>query len=101
MEVTAAYAVALINESQLAPFPDHAATLEDPANGACLESPGPDVTAVYAADTAKLLGAVRVPSDFGVTVKVDEAAKRLVLSGGGCEGYVALNGSMRFTAAKP
>jgi len=95
------YAVAFIDESQLEPFPDRAGPLEDPENGACLESPGPDVTAVYAADTAKLLAAVRVPADFGVTVKVDEARKRLTLSGGDCEGYVPLNGSMRFMAAKP
>ena len=95
------YAVALIDESQLEPFPDRAGPFEDPEKGACLESPGPDVTAVYAAHTAKLLAAVRIPRDFGVTVKVDEAAKRLTLSGGGCEGYLALDGSMRFTAAKP
>jgi hypothetical protein len=97
----APYTVAFIDESQLEPFPDRAVPLEDPENGACLESPGPDVTAVYAADTAKLLAAVRVPYDFGVTVRVDESAKRLTLSGGGCDGYVPLNGSMRFARNEP
>jgi hypothetical protein len=95
------YAVAFLDESQLEAFPDRAVPLEEPERGACLESPGPEVTAVYAANTAKLLAAVRVPQGFGVTVHVDEGAKRLTLSGGGCEGYVPLDGSMRFATSPP
>jgi hypothetical protein len=64
--------------------------------GVCLEAPGPTTTALFSTATGKLLGAVSVPPGFDVELRIDDDARRLALSGGGCDGHVPLDGTMRF-----
>ena len=55
-------------------------------------------TATFDLKTAKLLAQVSVAHGHPVEVRLDDAARRLVLSGGGCDGYLPLDGSTRFIA---
>jgi len=55
-------------------------------------------TAIFDLKTAKLLAQVSVAQGHPVEVRLDAAAGRLVLSGGGCDGYLPLDGFMRFIA---
>lgn len=92
-----AYAIATLEDDEVTPFPGRPVPQEG-GEGACLRGPGSTTTAVFALGTAELRGTVTVVAGHPVDVRVDEAAKRIVLSGGGCDGFVALDGKNRLVA---
>jgi hypothetical protein len=70
----------------------------DPANGACGQSAKQSVTGVFELNTAKPLAVIAQIERYPVTIALDVASKRLTLTGSRCDGYLALDGAMRWTA---
>jgi hypothetical protein len=68
----------------------------DPEKGRCLEPIATSVKSVWNRKTGALLAAVETPEGEAVTITVHADEKRLTLSGSDCEGYVPLDGSMRW-----
>jgi len=71
----------------------------DPENGLCWEAPETRTHTFYDVKSAKVLASVRVVDDFPVEVTLDAAARKVRLSGGGCDGSVPLDGSNRWVGA--
>ena len=67
----------------------------DPENGLCWDTPEVRTIAVFASASTKALAAVTLVEGFDVDVKLDVDAKRLLLSGGNCDGFVPLDGTLR------
>jgi hypothetical protein len=97
-EKSGSYATETLTASGMWVPPGHSAPQGDPENGTCMEGIEETTTAIFELKTAKLLAQVSVAHGHPVEIHLDEAARRLVLSGGGCDGYLPLDGSMRFVA---
>jgi hypothetical protein len=63
----------------------------------CLEPPRLVSTAVFSLSSTKLLAAVTMVAGQPMTVELDPDAARLRLSGGDCDGYLPLDGSMQWS----
>jgi hypothetical protein len=95
-ELRGTYLVTEIEQGLLDAMPGRPLPENGNEQGVCLEAPGPTTTALFSTATGKLLGAVSVPPGFDVELRIDDDARRLALSGGGCDGHVPLDGTMRF-----
>lgn len=71
----------------------------DPENGLCWEAPETRTHTFYDVKSAKVLASVQVVDALPVKVTLDAAARKVRLSGGGCDGSVPLDGSNRWVGA--
>ncbi len=69
----------------------------DPENGGCVEAPETVSHGVYDLASGKLLAWLDTASNVA-DIRVDADRRQVVLEGGGCDGYVPLDGSMRWVA---
>ena len=90
------FAVEELTRERLEDVPGRPIPKAHPDDGVCLELPSTTTTAVFDLATARPLGAVTTVNHHGVKVELDAEHSRLVLSGGGCDGYVVpLDGALR------
>jgi hypothetical protein len=71
----------------------------DPENGGCVEAPETVSHGVYELATGKLLAAFQT-SDGSVGIGVDVTGRRVSMQGGGCDGHMPLDGSMRWVPSR-
>ena len=71
----------------------------DPENGGCVEAPETVSHGVYELATGKLLAAFQT-SDDRVGIRVDVTGRRVSMQGGGCNGHMPLDGSMRWVPSR-
>lgn len=71
----------------------------DPENGGCVEAPETVSHGVYELATGKLLAAFQT-SDGSVGSRVDVTGRRVSMQGGGCDGHMPLDGSMRWVPSR-
>lgn len=81
--------------TELQPARGHDTPQLDPENGLCWTAPEVVSVAVHSLRSAKQLTAFSTVAGFSVEARLDAAGQRLVLSGGGCDGFVRLDGSMK------
>lgn len=96
-KLSGAFAIVTLEDDELRQLPGRPIPQADPENGVCISGAGAKTTAVYRAESAELLAAVSTSSNHPVEVRFDAAQPRLVLAGGGCDGYVALDGQHRLS----
>jgi len=68
----------------------------DPENGLCWETPETRTHTFYDVKSGKVLASLQTVDDLPVEVTLDAAARKVRLSGGGCDGSVPLDGSNRW-----
>jgi hypothetical protein len=81
--------------TELQPARGHDTPQIDPENGLCWTAPEVVSIAVHSLRGGKPLAAFSTVGAFSVEARLDAAGQRLVLSGGSCDGFVRLDGSMK------
>lgn len=89
------YARVTYRYTELQPGRGHGTPQSDPDNGLCWSAPESVTVSVYSVHDKKQLAAFSTVDGFSITASIDAAGKRLVLSGGGCDGFLRLDGSMK------
>jgi hypothetical protein len=95
MEVEGGYVRLTQRFTALQPARGHDTPQIDPENGLCWTAPEVVSVAVHSLRSGKLLAAFSTVGDLSIEAKLDAAGQRLVLSGGSCDGFVRLDGSMK------
>lgn len=73
----------------------------NPDTGGCLQGPETVSHGVFDLATGKLVAGIGTAPGHEIKVEVDAGNRRVVLRGGHCDGYVPLDGSMRWVAGSP